>query len=142
MLGYAEPDTLGEVALKHRVLIVDDDTPTREALARGLTSAGYEVVAACEFEEGAALLDLRSFALAILDLSLTSLNRLEGVELVEAARYRWPQLPIVVYTGNDEPGVRAECLRRGASAFVAKPVSLAELRSVIDTLLAPLPGPA
>lgn len=118
---------LPQAAPALRILVVDDEDLTREALARYLALRGFEVVAAAEFEEGAALLDRRRFDVAILDLSLSGRGRLDGVELVEQARYRWPNLAIVVYSGHAEEGLREECLRRGAHAFVAKPTPLPEL---------------
>lgn len=124
------------VAPARRILVVDDDDQIRGLLTRALERAGYEVVAAAEFEEGAALLERRQFALAIVDLELTGLHRLEGVELIEQARYRWPNLVLIVHSGHDDQRLRDECLRRGARAFVSKPTPLAELVALVDEVFA------
>lgn len=126
-----------EAAPKPRLLLADDDEHTRGMLQVAFERAGWVVVAASEFEEAGALLDRRRFDAAIVDLSLSSLSRLEGLDLVEQARYRWPELIIVVYSGHDDDQLRSECLRRGAHAYAAKPTPPSALVGLLASLRQP-----
>src|SRR5262249_4429845 len=70
---------------------------------------------------------------------LTDLNMpgMDGSELISnmraAARYR--EMPIIVISGNPEPGISARVLSMGANAFFAKPFSPAAVCSKLEELL-------
>jgi CheY-like chemotaxis protein len=122
-------------ARRPRLLLVEDDGTTREMLSSFLTGAGFDVAAAREPEEAAALLELRRYELLLSDLSLTALGRMEGLELLDQARYLRPDLKVVVHTGHSAPEVRVACEERGARDVVLKPHSLTDLAARLRRLL-------
>jgi DNA-binding response OmpR family regulator len=128
---FTSPD-----AASPRILVVDDEPAIRSLLATFFHRQGFEVTTASEMEEAAALLELRRYHLVVTDLGLTSLDRLEGLEIVHEARYRWPHLRVLVMTGKTDPRVRDACLASGADAFLVKPQPLAEVHRVVASLLA------
>lgn len=107
-------------ALLPNVLVVDDDLATRELLATVLSRSGCRVTCAEELEEAAAILEYRDYDALCVDLDLRGLSGLEGLELVGQAHNRWPQLNIVVQTGNGDPDVHRACLQFGARAVFVK----------------------
>jgi CheY-like chemotaxis protein len=80
-----------------RLLIVDDEPAIREVTSSVLTEEGYEVLTA---EDGFDALRLLSEPLP--DVMITDLNmpRMSGVELLEVVRQRFPQLPVIVISGQ------------------------------------------
>ena len=118
------------------LLFVDDEPAIRTLMEVYFRRQGFEVTTASEMEEAEALLRLRRYQLLVTDLGLTSLDRLEGLQIVREARYRWPRLRVVVMTGKADSKVRDECMGSGADAYLIKPQPLAEIHRVVVALLA------
>jgi DNA-binding response OmpR family regulator len=117
------------------ILFVDDEPSICSLMEAYFRLHGFEVTTASEMEEAEALLKLRRFHIVVTDLGLTGLNRLEGLKVLQEARYLWPHLQIVVMTGWADPAVREECLESGADAFLAKPTRASDVHSLVQSLL-------
>jgi two-component system, OmpR family, KDP operon response regulator KdpE len=113
------------------VLVVDDDPSIRQTLARQLTLAGYETIAAADGAEGRARFEERRPDLVITDLAMPGMD---GLALIAAVR-RVDRTPVLVLSvrGEEEDKVRA--LDRGADDYVTKPFSLRELLARIRAQL-------
>jgi CheY-like chemotaxis protein len=103
-----------------RVLTIDDDPTLSRVLRQALDLRGHRVTAASEPAEALALLENRPFDVLCADLNLSRLGRLEGLDLIERARYLRPRLRIVVLTGADDPEVLSACREKGADRIVIK----------------------
>jgi CheY-like chemotaxis protein len=123
-----------------RVLLADDDRDTREAVAEALRSDGYEVI---EAHNGWELLQHLAAGedsapmpvnLVISDVRMPGKNGLEVL-----AGFRWAtggSTPFIVITGFGDSQTHAEARRLGASAVLAKPFELDQLRTVMLDALA------
>ena len=80
-----------------RILIIDDDAATRRILEHALTSAGHEVAAASDGEQGIQLHRLRPADLVITDLFMP--NK-EGIETIAELTREFPQLAIIAMSGG------------------------------------------
>lgn len=111
----------GESTTDHplRVLIVDDDPSLVDAIARGFSDAGLDVVAHTTFEGGRQALRSERFDALLTDVRLGAFN---GLQLAVAARDSNPKMKIVVFSGFDDPVLHSEAEHVGA-IFLAKPVS-------------------
>lgn len=109
---------LGEQRLK-RVLIVDDEPSLLEALRTALERAGNDVVACRTFEDARQQLVTEEFDALITDVRLGAFN---GIQLAVIAHSKAPGMNIVVFSGFDDPVLRAEANRLGAS-YLIKPIS-------------------
>lgn len=113
------------------VLVVDEDGEMRSLLRDCLWSEGYVFREAGDGEE-AFLLALQ----AVPDLILTEIRLAAGgVGYVNRLRAIVPNCPIVVMTAFDDGGVRMDVLRAGATAYLNKPIHLAELKCCVRQLL-------
>ncbi len=116
-----------------RVLVVDDARVARAVLKEALQAAGHEVVEAASGAAG-----LQAAVESRPDVITTDLLMpgLDGLAFLDALRARGVQAPVLVITADIQKTTREECLRRGVSAVLPKPVSGADLaRSVADALL-------
>ncbi len=122
-------------AAHRRVLVVDDDVRTRQAVARLLSDEGYETAVAGDGEEAARLLAPWRPDLVLTDLSMP---RLDGRGLVRRVRSTLPGTPVIVLSarGSAKDGVAA-LLAIGASGFLAKPIEIDELLARIHELIGP-----
>jgi CheY-like chemotaxis protein len=117
-----------------RILIVEDKPSSRELLRAVLEQLGYEVLEARDGEEGLRLIRDQEPKLVLMDLQIPLRN---GYEVLQEVRKDpgFAQLPIVAITANAMPGDREKTLAAGFTGYIAKPVSLAYLRSEINRLL-------
>jgi hypothetical protein len=79
-----------------RVLIVDDDEAVREVLTAMLMNLGHQVVACADGPAALMALEREAFDLACIDLVMPLM---EGWELIDIIKQRWPRLPVIVITG-------------------------------------------
>jgi DNA-binding NarL/FixJ family response regulator len=105
-------------------LIVDDHPIMRDALFTSLLSLGvFEILdTASDFQELLEKLERdASYHLLILDLSLTDISGSKGVVHI---REHYPEIPIIIFSGNDSTVIIAECFELGVHGFVSKNASM------------------
>ncbi len=116
-----------------RVLVIDDDSPSREILACILRTAGYLVAEAPTGLEGLQFLQEAPVDLLITDLQMPGMS---GWKIAQAARRLWPGLPIVLVTGNPEALDARPDLRDLVSAILVKPFGAGPLRDSVQGAIA------
>ena len=104
----------------------------REATAERLEEHGYRVVQAESGE--AALQNLADFAfdVVITDLRLPGID---GTQLIETARERYPDIAGLVVTGYGTVKDAVEAIKRGASDFITKPFQFDHLLHILSSAL-------
>ncbi len=102
-----------------RILIVDDDAPLLEVLQRAFQNAGAEVVAHSTFEGARRALQDDTFDALLTDVRLGAFN---GLQLAVISRDAHPEIRVIVFSGFDDPVLRSEAERVGAT-YVVKPVT-------------------
>jgi DNA-binding response OmpR family regulator len=105
-----------------RVLIVEDDTTIREALALNLRAEGYEVATASDGEAGLAEARSGKPDLVVLDVMLPKLDGLTVCRLLR----RESALPIILLTARGTETDKIIGLETGADDYIVKPFSLGE----------------
>jgi CheY-like chemotaxis protein len=81
-----------------RILVVDDDCATRASLARLLTAAGHEAVAAANGREAWLTLYEGVPHLILLDLMMPQMDGITFLELLRRSDH-WSDIPVIVVTG-------------------------------------------
>jgi two-component system, OmpR family, KDP operon response regulator KdpE len=115
--------TMGTVADKSRVLVVDDEPQITRVLRTVLTSHGYQVRTAAEGEAALASFSEWRPELVITDLYMP---RMDGLELCRRIRAQ-SNVPIIVLSVKSEEGTKVEALDSGADDYVTKPFGMDEL---------------
>ena len=117
-----------------RLLVVDDDAPTRRLLSAALAAENlYEVVTARSVEEALAFYYTSAgFNLIITDLSMPQTC---GIELIHKIRNTGASIPILVLSSIQSDQSIAQALEAGADDYLQKPVDLRELRGTVAYLL-------
>ena len=109
------------------ILVVDDDPMVRESTAWMLADAGHEVHQAAD---GMAALDYL-VNMGPVDLLITDINmpRMDGLELAQQTKARWPALPVLLVSGRPQP--------TGTQAFVPKPFGWDTLMKAVARVIGP-----
>ncbi len=112
-LGQASGNTtqVGEV------LVVDDDSATRELVSRNLRRAGFSTAEARSGEDALLKARVSPPALVVLDLMMPNLD---GFEVLRRLRAEKLQVPVVVLTGKTLSAEEEALLRDGFAGFVKK----------------------
>ena len=118
-----------------RVLIIDDDAPTRDVLRQLLNREGYEVVEAGDGQQGIQCSQAAPMDVIILDMLLPDQH---GLDVIRALRQGSPTVPIIAisgygYTGTSDFLGAAETL--GAQRTFQKPFHLRELLRAVHDLM-------
>jgi DNA-binding response OmpR family regulator len=113
-----------------RILIVEDDSDVRDALAASLSRSGYDVDAFACGEDALDTVNTRAYVLAIVDVRLPGIN---GIALVRAWRHSGHDFPTLVITAL--PDAQVVALEAGATDYLSKPFSIAEIEGRIRVLL-------
>ncbi|GGL37117.1 response regulator transcription factor [Phycicoccus endophyticus] len=122
-----------------RILLVEDDTTVREAVAAYLTRAGYDVDAVGDGTEAVQRYAGAPADLVLLDLMLPGLG---GLEVTRRLRSMRRDLPLIMVTARGQEHERVQGLQHGADDYVTKPFSLRELELRVRSLLRRTAAPA
>lgn len=114
------------------VLVVDDSRLDRTRAGGILRKAGHEVAFAANGREALDHLAADPPDVVVTDLQMPELD---GLELVEAVRLRYPHIPVILMTahGSEETAVRA--LQKGAASYVPKRSLAQDLAPTVATVL-------
>lgn len=119
-----------------KILVVEDEAKTAEALRSGLESEGYTVEFAWDGDMAAELLRAGSYRLVLLDWMLPGRD---GIDLIGEMRRRGDNTPVLLLTARDAIEDRIAGLDSGADDYLVKPFAFAELLARIRVLLRRVP---
>ena len=118
-------------AMRHRVLIIDDEESMRLVLARILVNDLHaEVTLAGTCEQALRLAEAAPYDGILLDLRMPGIG---GMAVLQQVRRSGPntKTPIIVVSAVVEKDAIERCLAAGATAYITKPVNSAELAKAL-----------
>jgi len=116
-----------------RILVVDDEKEIRTLLSRFFIKKKYEVRTVETAEEAIRILGSESMDAVLLDIHLPGMS---GLDALGKIRSSWPELPVVMISGQGDEEVAKETLRAGAFDYVVKPLDFDYLERTIYLRLA------
>lgn len=122
--------------MTQRVLVVDDDPSTRQAVTRLLRLRGLDADAFGSGEDLLAHADVHDALCAVLDIHLPGIS---GIELRRRLAAAEASLPVIFMTANDSDATRRCALAAGCVAYLSKPFSSQMLAGALDAALAQRP---
>jgi DNA-binding response OmpR family regulator/two-component sensor histidine kinase len=121
----SDPDPVGEAMATARVLVVEDETDTREFTARVLTRAGYSVVAVADTE--AARRAISGVDIVLADVGLLDDSGIDLLTWLRAQPAPVGILPVILVSASVDRDQVAHSLTSGADDYVATPFGADEL---------------
>jgi DNA-binding response OmpR family regulator len=115
-----------------RLLVVEDEERLRDLLKRALAEAGFTVDALATAADADEAIQTLPYDAAVLDLGLPDGD---GIKVLQAARQRGRDVPILILTARDAVADRVLGLDSGADDYLVKPFAMTELVARIKALL-------
>jgi CheY-like chemotaxis protein len=121
-----------------RILVIDDNTPLRDAICENLQEIGHETVAVSDGRHVDQVQRLTPVDLVITDLFMPNTD---GLEVIAFFRQNFPKVPIIAISSGGSRGM-VELLtvarRLGAQRTLMKPFERADLLAAVEELLGSL----
>lgn len=114
------------------LLVIDDNPASVELLSHGLAQPGLEILTASHPEEGLDLFRNRRPQIVLTDLMMPDLT---GMEVLERIVEIDPATDVILMTAHYSTESAVEAVKKGASDYLNKPVSIGPLRERIGRLV-------
>ena len=111
------------------ILIVEDEPRMRRLLEISLGEDGHSVNAVEDAETGLKALGRNDIELVLTDLKLPGMS---GLEFLHEARRIGAGVPMIVMTAYGSVETAVEAIKAGASDYVLKPFTMAEMKLVVN----------
>lgn len=115
--------------IKHRILVVDDESFVRDLLTDFFDKLHFEVVTVPDGSAGVEAFRGGSFSVVLVDLKMPGKS---GIETLSEIRQQDTATPVIIMTGYPTIDTSIEALRLGAYDYIIKPFKLQDLREVVD----------
>jgi CheY-like chemotaxis protein len=115
------------------VLVVEDSRTQAEGIRFLLEESGFAVALVGDGQDA-----LDALASGLPDVIATDLQmpRLNGLQLVDAVRRKYPSVPVVLITAHGSEVIASKALRKGAASYVPKSVLEQDLVPTLENILA------
>ncbi len=110
------------------LLIVDDDNPFRERLARAMEKKGFEVLQAESVQKGKDMVKVKKPGFAVVDLRLNDGNGLEVVKEIQKLKLN---SRIVMLTGYGNIPTAVAAVKVGAIDYIPKPADADDVENAL-----------
>jgi CheY-like chemotaxis protein len=117
-----------------RILLVEDNEMNRDMLSRRLIRRGYQVILACDGQQGVEMASTEAPDLILMDMSLPVLDGWEATRLLKDSPAT-AGIPVVALTAHALSDDREKASKAGCDAYETKPVELPRLVETIEQLL-------
>ena len=115
------------------ILVVDDDPAAARYMILALQEAFQPVTLASDAIQALLAMERDVPALVVSDLRMPDLD---GLELLTLIKERWPEVPVILVTVEQDIATVVEAVKRGAANYLVKPVSPASLCTAAEKALA------
>ena len=135
----AKPEAALASRLPLHVLVCDDNIINQKVALRLLQQLGYRADVSANGVEALAALDRQPYDLIFMDLMMPQMDGLEATRIIRDRQTQRDQFPnyklsiiIVAMTASAMHGDREKCLAAGMDDYLAKPVRLEDMRTIVE----------
>ncbi|MEP7453081.1 ActR/PrrA/RegA family redox response regulator transcription factor [Phyllobacterium sp. SB3] len=123
-MDNTDQDDIAAIGNDPTLLLVDDDKPFLQRLARAMETRGFTVAIADSVEAGLASVKSHAPAYAVVDMRLGDGN---GLDIIEAIRARREDTRTVILTGYGNIATAVNAVKLGAIDYLSKPADADEV---------------
>jgi CheY-like chemotaxis protein len=122
-------------AAKKKILVVEDDNDSRNALCAMLDALGFSYVGFASGKEALEKIKGQKIDLALLDIMMPEMNGYEVLKALKAIP-EFKEIPIIMVTAKDQDNEILEGYQSGADYYITKPFTAKQLDYGIRIFLA------
>jgi two-component system response regulator PilR (NtrC family) len=111
-----------------KILIIDDEKSILDLLSVVFKKEGYTVETALSAKTALELIDREELDLILTDIKLPQMS---GMRILQYAKEKYPELPVVMITAYGTIKQAVEALKMGAMDYVVKPFDMEELKIIV-----------
>ena len=117
-----------------KILIIEDEAAIRRVLVKILSeeNSAYQVTQAQDGLEGIEKIRDEDFDLVLCDIKMP---KMDGVEVLQAAKKIKPETPMVMISGHGDLDTAVQTMRLGAFDYISKPPDLNRLLNTVRIAL-------
>ncbi|MEM8847701.1 MAG: sigma-54 dependent transcriptional regulator [Bacteroidota bacterium] len=117
-----------------RILVIEDESAIRRVLIKILSEENdaYQVFEAEDGLKGMEIIKKEDFDLVLCDIKMP---KMDGVEVLEAARQIKPEIPFIMISGHGDLDTAVNTMRLGAFDYISKPPDLNRLLTTVRNAL-------
>ena len=115
-----------------KILVVDDEGIILNSCQKVLEAEGFEVVPVPSAQKALMALEREDFSLLLIDVKMPEHD---GMYLMEEAKKKWAEIPMIVMSGYDTTDTIEEAIQKGAATFIPKPFTPDELIEVVRQVI-------
>ena len=113
---------------KKKILVVDDEQHVRQLIGKVLEKEGYEVLTACNGEEGLEIFQKNNIDLIISDIKMPKMN---GIEFLHKVKEQEPGVGFILITAFATMETAIDAIKSGAQDYVTKPFDIKEILNAV-----------
>ena len=117
---------------KKKILVVDDEQHVRQLIGKVLEKEGYEVLTACNGEEGLEIFQKNNIDLIISDIKMPKMN---GIEFLHKVKEQEPGVGFILITAFATMETAIDAIKSGAQDYVTKPFDIKEILNAVKKIL-------
>ena len=117
-----------------KLLIVEDDEPSRDMLSRRLERRGYFILTASDGQQGYSLARTEVPDVVLMDISLSGLDGWQVIKLLRAEPST-REIPLIVLTAHGLVNDRDKAVEFGCAAYYTKPLNVEQINETIGRVL-------
>jgi two-component system, response regulator, stage 0 sporulation protein F len=115
-----------------RILVVEDEDNTRQALTKLLTREGYFVEGVANGYEALSYLRRQSVNLIVTDIKMP---RMDGITFLRELNKNFPKSNVIMITAYGGVDSYLEAMNLGAFEYINKPIQIDELKIIMEKIL-------
>jgi CheY-like chemotaxis protein len=119
------------------ILLAEDNEANISTISSYLIAKNYQIVVARDGQEAIDCVKTRQPDVILMDIQMPGIDGLEAIQQLRRDP-TYADLPIIALTALAMTGDRDRCLEAGANNYLAKPIKLKELTTMIQKVLNPL----
>ena len=129
-----ESELVTQVLQQRRILIVDDDSVESDRLKIAASGSGFQIEVANSPQAARNAISQQPPDAILLDLTFSKIQE-NGLTLLAELRSEKPDIPVMIFSGNNQLSDRIEVARLGASGFLHKSIAPADILKAVAQLL-------
>lgn len=123
--------------MKHKVLIVDDDTDTRTLAGQILAGPSLQVLTAAEGQAALELIGRERPALVFLDIRMPGLS---GLDVLKRMKVKGCAPVVWMLTGVEDLDTAMHALQLGAAGYLTKPFKAEQIKGIAADVVGDISG--